>query len=235
MIYFSSAFAISPNGRYAGGYVVDGTGPDSGLPMGFIKDLQTQELTFLADPLGGALLAPVIDVSDDGRIAVGDPNVLLHYTQYESDVGFIAIDGIAQNFTKWLADRYALDGLSFEVVRAVYRQGDRYHFVAQTGNNTSWAGTAYYISIPVNSIFALTIDGDFSGDGVVDAADYVVWRDQLNANYTPADYEVWRANFGRVTGTGADAISTATPEPASILLAVIALLALFRPRMHRLV
>jgi hypothetical protein len=161
---------------------------------------------------------------------VGDANVLVDYTAYTPDVGFIAIDGIARNFTDWLADRFALDGLSFEVVRAVYRHGDRYHFVAQAGNNTSWAGTAYYISIPADSIFTPMIAGDFNADGVVDAADYVAWRDQLNTTYTPADYDVWRASFGRATETGADAIATAAPEPTSILLAVIAFLALFRPR-----
>lgn len=36
--------------------------------------------------------------------------------------------------------------------------------------------------------------GDYNGNGVVDAADYVVWR---NTNGSQAAYDVWRANFGK--------------------------------------
>jgi formylglycine-generating enzyme required for sulfatase activity len=41
--------------------------------------------------------------------------------------------------------------------------------------------------------------GDYSGDGQVDAADYVRWRDGLGTAYTQADYDVWRANFDAAT------------------------------------
>lgn len=37
-------------------------------------------------------------------------------------------------------------------------------------------------------------DGDYNGNGVVDAADYVVWR---NTNGSQAAYNVWRTNFGK--------------------------------------
>jgi hypothetical protein len=37
--------------------------------------------------------------------------------------------------------------------------------------------------------------GDFNNDDVVDAADYVVWRN--DPNRTHAQYSLWRANFGR--------------------------------------
>jgi hypothetical protein len=54
--------------------------------------------------------------------------------------------------------------------------------------------------------------GDFNRNGTVDGADYVTWRSQLNQNVTPfsgadgdgdgvvtpADYNVWRENFGAV-------------------------------------
>jgi hypothetical protein len=229
----SRAFAIAPNGRYAGGDIIFGEDPLSRRLSGFTMDLQSEEVTLLVDEFGLHWPMPVIDVSDDGRVAVGDANVLLDYTEYSSDVGFIAVDGVAQNFTDWLADRFSLQGLSFEVVRSVYRHQDRYHFVAQSGNNASWAGTGYYISIPVSSTFAPAIAGDFSGDGVVDAADYVLWRDQLGANYTPADYEAWRTNFGHSAAIGADAPSAAVPEPTSIVLVAVALAVLLRAMRQR--
>ena len=55
--------------------------------------------------------------------------------------------------------------------------------------------------------------GDFNGDFVVDAADYVVWRNGLGTTFTQADYDVWRANFGQTAGSGAGAV-TAAPFPS---------------------
>jgi hypothetical protein len=75
------------------------------------------------------------------------------------------------------------------------------------------------------------IGGDFNEDGVVDAADYVVWRKGLGAIYTQNDYNVWRSNFGRAAGSGAtlgSANGAVVPEPATQLLAMSALLVLGR-------
>lgn len=60
--------------------------------------------------------------------------------------------------------------------------------------------------------------GDFNHDGVVDAADYVVWREGLGTSYTPADYDIWRANFGQTSAGGAGVSGVAAvPEPATWL------------------
>lgn len=75
--------------------------------------------------------------------------------------------------------------------------------------------------------------GDYNDDGVVDAADYVVWRRSFETS-TPlvnetaslgtvdsADYDAWRANFGATDpGSG---LGSAVPEPTSALLAILAL------------
>jgi serralysin len=68
------------------------------------------------------------------------------------------------------------------------------------------------------------VPGDYNNNGVVDVADYVVWRNggplqnegMTPGLVTPEDYDVWRANFGRTQqGTGgsasisAEAVSTA--------------------------
>lgn len=68
--------------------------------------------------------------------------------------------------------------------------------------------------------FIDTLPGDRNGDGKVDAADYVDWR---NGAADPAEYQIWRANFG--SGAGAAAGLAAVPEPTSVLLAVLSLLA----------
>jgi hypothetical protein len=83
---------------------------------------------------------------------------------------------------------------------------------------------------------AAGILGDYNGNGAVDAADYVLWRDNLNMSVTlpndetpgmvtQDDYTVWRANFGAstVSGTTAALASQTVPEPGSIALFTIAL------------
>ncbi|MEX0611017.1 MAG: PEP-CTERM sorting domain-containing protein [Pirellulales bacterium] len=61
------------------------------------------------------------------------------------------------------------------------------------------------------------LDGDFNGDGNVDAADYVVWRKNGG---TLEDYNAWRDNFGAMSpGGGNGALSTgAVPEPSSLVM-----------------
>ena len=63
------------------------------------------------------------------------------------------------------------------------------------------------------------LEGDFNGDGSVDAADYVVWRKGLGTTYTQADYDVWRAHFGQTAGSGSGASAiAAVPEPTTLVL-----------------
>lgn len=44
-----------------------------------------------------------------------------------------------------------------------------------------------------------TSSGDFNGDGVVDARDYVVWR---NSNLGPTEFAAWRSQFGTTPNAG---------------------------------
>jgi hypothetical protein len=65
--------------------------------------------------------------------------------------------------------------------------------------------------------------GDFNQDGIVDAADYVVWRKTgINGQQ---GYDDWRSHFGLPAGSGAalpsaEPLSAAVPEPATLLLLV---------------
>ncbi len=63
------------------------------------------------------------------------------------------------------------------------------------------------------------LDGDFNGDGKVDAADYVVWRKNDNSQ---AGYDLWRTNFGRTSGSGSGLGAAGVPEPSSLLLVLAA-------------
>jgi hypothetical protein len=118
-------------------------------------------------------------------------------------------------------------------------------------NATIGLGNAYNAAGARDLVFkygavtaSVQIQGDYNVNGTVDAADYVLWRENLNQNVTlpndatpgsvsAADYDVWRANFGRsgspagpstlTTGfiryvTSGLASSAAVPEPTTVLL-----------------
>jgi hypothetical protein len=64
------------------------------------------------------------------------------------------------------------------------------------------------------------LSGDYNLNGVVDAADYAVWRDTLgDAN----SLRVWKANFGATAGAGAN--RSVVPEPSCLLLCAFAVVA----------
>ncbi|MEQ8848701.1 hypothetical protein [Botrimarina sp.] len=73
--------------------------------------------------------------------------------------------------------------------------------------------------------------GDFNLDGLVDAADYTLWRDQqgsvgpglaadANEDLTvdQADYNIWSLNYGRQLSL--TPISSSVPEPSACFLAL---------------
>jgi hypothetical protein len=79
------------------------------------------------------------------------------------------------------------------------------------------------------------IQGYYNGNGVVDAADYTLWRDNLGAlnesainnngdggGVTASDYTYWKARFGNTSNPGAGSLATgAVPEPATALVAFV--------------
>lgn len=78
---------------------------------------------------------------------------------------------------------------------------------------------------------AVELPGDFNTDGLVDAADYVVWRKNSGSQN---DYNTWRSNFGLPAGGGsgsAAGIQAAVPEPASVWLLIVGtVVAIWRAR-----
>lgn len=78
--------------------------------------------------------------------------------------------------------------------------------------------------------------GDFNRNGVVDAADYAVWRAGLGTIYSPDDYNTWREHFGDVaagSGNGSavrQSALPAAPEPATLWLILSATVIYFSRR-----
>ncbi len=67
----------------------------------------------------------------------------------------------------------------------------------------------------------VALAGDFNGNGIVDAADYTVWRDGLGTTYSPSDYAIWKSHFGQTAnGSGATTRQNTyggVPEPSTAL------------------
>jgi arylsulfatase A-like enzyme len=85
-------------------------------------------------------------------------------------------------------------------------------------------------------ITELILNADFNGDGVVDAADYTVWQDNLGlsasalngngsgaATVVQADYLLWKTKF-EALATGSES-TAAVPEPTTLLLVLLTLAA----------
>ena len=109
-------------------------------------------------------------------------------------------------------------------------------------SNTGWiTGWGYYhpfgpgTSASYARAFLLHLppDGDYNFDGIVDAADYVVWRGSFgsatnlaadgNGNHMidSGDYGVWKNNFGAVSPGSGGGLAAAVPEPATWMPMII--------------
>jgi hypothetical protein len=80
------------------------------------------------------------------------------------------------------------------------------------------------------------VPGDYNDNGVVDAADYVLWRKGGPLHFevdnpgtvNAADYTEWRVRFGKTTagaGSGSGLETASVPEVSSVVLALLGLLA----------
>ena len=90
---------------------------------------------------------------------------------------------------------------------------------------------------------AVGVAGDYNGNGTVDAADYVLWRNggplqneiATPGTVTQEDYDSWRARFGSTSGSGAGTRVNAgqVPEPAAAVLMIMGLMATLSRRGSR--
>ena len=117
--------------------------------------------------------------------------------------------------------RYAnLSGSDLSSLRNVWTINwtDAYYYTDNvptwdSGMDQAWRDSEGILAIDPTS-------GDFNSDGVFDAADYTLWKDN-GGDWK--DYRTWKDHFGQSTasGSGADHV----PEPTTLLLALLALVA----------
>jgi hypothetical protein len=115
---------------------------------------------------------------------------------------------------------------------------------------TSVVGTFDTMSLPAGYLWSVTYNannvvlavtgfglaGDYNDDGIVNAADYSVWRNSLgavgsnlpadgngNGSVDAGDYAIWKTHFGESLGSGSGGNSSTVPEPSSLMLVLLAL------------
>lgn len=214
---------ISDNGKV----VVGGFDPLGGA-FRWTKETGVVVLDPLPDGVG--LISPR-GVSADGSIIVGNANISsptpfiwdpMHGARYLADV-----------LTEEAGLGEAMAGWSLRTARGVSGDGRTVigYGINPNGKREGWIA---YLGTTV------PVAGDYDGNGRVDAADYVMWRNggplqnDSTPSVQPADYDVWRAHFGQTAASGSS-VSAAefpagVPEPNMLTLGGLASCALVARR-----
>jgi hypothetical protein len=92
------------------------------------------------------------------------------------------------------------------------------------------------------AVLQVVLPGDYNGDNIVDAADYVVWRMTFgqmgnglaadgngNGEIDSGDFILWRAHFGQTVG-GGSTTRGGVPEPQTLAMLLMGALGIFRCR-----
>jgi autotransporter-associated beta strand protein len=114
-----------------------------------------------------------------------------------------------------------------------------------TGSGATNVMDDFFSGAGMLSVVALA--GDYNVDGIVDSADYVMWRanvgqpagtllnDSTGAVVGNAQFDLWRTNFGNqlAGSSGSQVNQAAVPEPSSIGLMMFVVAAFARRRRGR--
>jgi hypothetical protein len=178
---------------------------------------QTTTLTALGS-LGSPLnKATAADISPDGY----------HILVRSKSVGYLFERVAGQSIAE------ALHGTAISFTLGAESQGEAIGWAA---NGTGFYTTSESNGLPSAPIHSYTFAapaGDYTNNGVFDAADYTIWRDTLGSTFdmradgdhngvvNADDYRLWQAGFGGTGGSGAASASPnslGVPEPTSISL-----------------
>lgn len=161
---------------------------------------------------------------------------------YERNSRFSIMDGVGWEVANFDGEvRIGLNvaetgpGQTFADFAALMRMAE----ALEAHYGTSIGGIDFHESTTFSDSAAPRPSGDFNYDGVVDAADYTVWRDNIGSNshldadgdfdgvVGVPDYELWKSSYGSSGGGSSWTSEGATvPEPEALLLCGAGLLAL---------
>jgi hypothetical protein len=253
-VYVSPAqFGVAPDVTFS--YGADG---DSVSTAGLVK--------FSGSKAANNLLLTVDPATGEGQLknSSGFTIELLGY-RVTSEAGSLNATGWDslddQNISGWeeatpnqfqLNELVPLDPLPVLTPGAEFSLGDMFNiggmrdldlsFAVSVAGGTPYTaqGTVRYGAIQTT----LLVEGDYNNDGIVNLADYTVWRDKLGSTslqnegsgispgvVDAADYAFWKSRFGATSGAGAGAlaaVSAPVPEPSTVLTCLMAAVAMAR-------
>jgi hypothetical protein len=180
------------------------------------------------------LLAPnstvVVDVgTSNDRLAVSGQLIVGEPHQVNNEVVVTPGGTLHVDFTEGYAPTA---GDSFDVLDFGQFLGGFTDFeLPSLGSGLSWDVD----SLSINGSIAIELLGDYNVNGIIDAADYVIWRKSVNQHgvdlpadgnhdrvVDTADYSIWRSRFGSRTVSGMN--TSAIPELKTVNLFTACLL-----------
>jgi len=203
-VFMTHAYLLGGNTRYSGTNVAADYS-GSELWTGLVKEHENFEMTFNGH-FGGDGSGYLASTGDEGNTV----HQMFFNTQFETHGG----DG-------WLRVVEFLEDGTTVRVRTYSPLWDMYR------THTQWQFEFQITPLP-------NLPGDYNDDGIVDAADYVVWRrasatGDLVADgngdglVNAGDYNFWRLHFGEsLAGAGGGVTFARVPEPSGGLLLAIA-------------
>lgn len=173
-------------------------------------------------------------VTDEGILNdQGNPIAVTTHTAFIWDP--VLTGGTMMNLKTYLTDSQglgsALAGWTLKEANAISDDGT---VIVGTGINPSGNYEAFRVALDL----AAPVAGDYNDNGIVDTADYIIWRNTLGQNVPSgtgadgdnngviqqADYNIWMANYGKPAGAGATFnADAAVPEPAAALMLTLGL------------
>jgi hypothetical protein len=222
------------------------------LPTSLRTDVETMWIHDGFEPFGGGNNNILIHVDQAVDYGVYLEEVLVHeatHTSFDADHAAAAGWLSAQDADETFISEYAEDFPNGEDVSetllmwlAVRYRSPRIDTATRTTIETAIPNRLAYLDALSFASFPQPLFGDYNGDNAVDAADYVMWRDNLGSDYylnnsgnesddsagvvDTADYDLWRSRFGQTPGSGAAFAAPATvPEPFVVVTLLAAALA----------
>jgi hypothetical protein len=185
------------------------------------------------------------DNDEDWRLLAGlDQDNLMDFRMYGSQHAeadqFVAIEEVSANendlllYRAYLGRQEVAEGADIGVFI------DDWQTLGGDNANRTWYDGIGYAFVEA---LAPLLAGDYNDDGVVNAADYVVWRNKLDSDeallnetatpgmVTAEDYDVWRVNFGN-TIESSEAASVPEPATLAMLAAILCLISTWRTRTY---
>ena len=176
----------------------------------------------------------------EGLTTTGSGSALsIHLADPDDDPDFGAVE---------VAANAVLDGTLMVQLASGFSPsaGDAFQILTAAGGVTGTLGLGSAPTLPggmiwdidigaTNVVLSVVATGDYSGNGIVDAADYSVWRNMLGATgaglaadgngdevVNAADYDFWRSRFGNVIAGSANTATAGVPEPGTTEIGLIA-------------